>query len=86
MEDIERDDEKVAAEMTPSCSIELNDPYEEISRELEENKKKMRETLGFSFDEFDLKENLKPSANFAEELLHLIQTNLEPFERDHCFG
>ncbi len=60
--------------------------FDEVAKELEENKKKMRETLGYSFDEFNLKESLKPSINFAEELMHLIETNLEPFESDHYFG
>lgn len=59
---------------------------EEVSRELEENKQRMRETLGFSLDEFNLGEQLKPSINFAQELMRLIDTNLEPFESDHYFG
>lgn len=82
----EDDGEKVSP--LSSLSLPSLDTYEEISRELEENRMKMRETFGYSLDEFDFKmeENLKPSANFAQELLHLIQTNLEPFESSHCFG
>lgn len=60
--------------------------YDDMARELEENKKKMRETLGYSLDEFNLNDTLKPSVNFAEELMRLIETNLEPFESDHYFG
>lgn len=64
----------------------VDDVYDKLAEDLEENKRKMRETLGFSLDEFNLQETLKPSANFVEEMMHLIDTTLEPFERDHYFS
>ena len=60
--------------------------YDQVALEFEQNKQKMRDTLGYSFDEFNLEDNLKPSINFAEELMHLIEANLEPFESIHLFS
>lgn len=88
MSEKEEDNETSLITTTTSTSSNREEELESISKELEENKQKMRETLGYSLDEFKLSENLnmKPSANFAEELLRLIQANLEPFDSDHCFG
>lgn len=64
-----------------------NSDIKQLSDDLEENKKAMRETLGFSMDEFNLNDNyFKPAANFADEMLRLIDTTLEPFETDHFFN
>lgn len=82
------EDNETSLITTTTTTTSNREELESISKELEENKQKMRETLGYSLDEFNLSENLnmKPSANFAEELLRLIQADLEPFDSDHCFG
>jgi hypothetical protein len=60
---------------------------EQLAHDLEVNKQEMRETLGYSLDEFCFSEkHLRPSANFAEEMLQLIDTTLEPFEASHLFN
>lgn len=58
----------------PIKNSNIQAEIEIISKDLESNKNFMRKELGYSYDEFNLNETLKPSVNFVDEMMRLIDT------------